>query len=203
MPALKNWDTITWLGHELYLSKLHQSNQSLVPATMCDWLIDHLVAFIDNNNLKPRHRNHWELVSCPGRARFSKAGPEKPFVKLQPTYSVKLIFLFVAKGIEFKITARFRASKHLRFEAFKELCHPKCARKGSGRFKLEKWAPDRTLGTNRFKNLTKGSWQENQNFKENDKTFKFIRHVSTETSVIFSLLMYKALEVEFISREKC
>ena len=65
------------------------------------------------------------------------------------------------------------------------------------------WAPDRTLGTNRFKNLTKGSWQENQNFKENDKTFKFIRHVSTETSVIFSLLMYKALEVEFISREKC
>ena len=39
--------------------------------------------------------------------------------------------------------------------------------------------------------------------KENDKTFKFIRHVSTETSIIFSWLMYKALEVEFLSRKKC
>jgi len=116
---------------------------------------------------------------------------------------VKLILLFVAKGIKFKITARFRASKHLRFQAFKELCHPKCARKVSGLSKLEKWAPDRTLGTNRFKNLSKGSWQANQNFKENDKTFKFITHVSTETSVIFSLLIYKALEVEFISRKRC
>ena len=29
--------------------------------------------------------------------------------------------------------------------------------------------------------------------KENDKTFEIIRHVLTETSVIFSCLMYKAL----------
>ena len=35
-------------------------------------------------------------------------------------------------------------------------------------------------------------------FEENDKTFKFARHLSTETSVIFSYLMYKAFEVEFI-----
>ena len=32
----------------------------------------------------------------------------------------------------------------------------------------------------------------------NENTFKFIRHVSTET-----LLMYKALRVEFISKKKC
>ena len=39
-------------------------------------------------------------------------------------------------------------------------------------------------------------------FKENDNTLKFIKHVSTETSVIFSWLIYKALEVEFKSRKK-
>ena len=39
------------------------------------------------------------------------------------------------------------------------------------------------------------------NFKEKDKAFKFTRHVSTETYVVFRLLMYKALEVEFISRK--
>ena len=32
-----------------------------------------------------------------------------------------------------------------------------------------------------------------QKFKEKDKTFEITRHVSTETSVIFSWLMYKAL----------
>ena len=39
-------------------------------------------------------------------------------------------------------------------------------------------------------------------FKENDNNSKFIKHVSTETSVIFSRLQYKALQVEFISRKK-
>ena len=36
-------------------------------------------------------------------------------------------------------------------------------------------------------------------FLKNDNTLKFIIHVLTETSVIFSYLMYKALEVELIS----
>ena len=35
-------------------------------------------------------------------------------------------------------------------------------------------------------------------FEENDKNFEFVKHISTETSIIFSQLMYKALEVEFI-----
>ena len=37
-------------------------------------------------------------------------------------------------------------------------------------------------------------------FKESDKTFKSVIHVSTETSVIFSKLLYKALEVELYSK---
>ena len=60
-------------------------------------------------------------------------GPEKPFVKLWPTYSVKLVFSYVVKGIKIKIkvTASFRASIRLRFEDTK-LYHPKCARNVSG-----------------------------------------------------------------------
>ena len=42
--------------------------------------------------------------------------PEKPFVKLQPAYSVKLVFSNVVKGVKIKITAEFRASRRLRFE---------------------------------------------------------------------------------------
>ena len=41
-----------------------------------------------------------------------------------------------------------------------------------------------------------------QEFKENEKTFKFDRHVSTEPATILSCLMQKALEVEFVI-EKC
>ena len=43
-------------------------------------------------------------------------GLDKPFVKLRPAYSVKLVFLYVVKGIKIKITAKFRASRCLRFE---------------------------------------------------------------------------------------
>ena len=43
-------------------------------------------------------------------------GPEKPFVKLRPAYSVKLVCSYVVKGIKIKITAKFRASRRLRFE---------------------------------------------------------------------------------------
>ena len=43
-----------------------------------------------------------------------------------------------------------------------------------------------------------------QKFKENDKNFKLTKYASTKASVIFSWLMYTALEVEFIiSRQKC
>ena len=39
-----------------------------------------------------------------------------------------------------------------------------------------------------------------QKFKENDKTFKFAKRFSTETSVIFSYLMYKAFEVDTLGK---
>ena len=48
-------------------------------------------------------------------------GPEKPFVKLRPAYSVKLVFSYVVKGVKVKITAKFRDTGLLRFEDTKRI----------------------------------------------------------------------------------
>ena len=48
-------------------------------------------------------------------------GPEKLFVKLRPAYSLKLVFSYVVKGIKIKITAKFRATRRLRFEDTKRI----------------------------------------------------------------------------------
>ena len=79
-------------------------------------------------------------------ARFSKSRklfePEKPFVKLRPAYSVKLVFTYVVKGIKIKITAKFRASRSLRLEDTKRIMSPEMRPKTFRTF--EKRAPDST-----------------------------------------------------------
>ena len=65
--------------------------------------------------------------------------PEKPVVNLRPAYSVKLVFSYVVKGITIKITAKFRASRHLRFEDTKRIMSPEIRPKSFGTF--EKQAP--------------------------------------------------------------
>ena len=64
--------------------------------------------------------------------------PEKPFVKLRLAYSAKLIFSYVVKGI--KITAKFRASRRLRFEDTKRIMSPEIRPKGFGTFEIGPWA---------------------------------------------------------------
>ena len=66
-------------------------------------------------------------------------GPEKPFVKLRPAYSVKLVFSYVVKGIKIKITGKFRASRGLRFEDTKRIMASEIRPKSFGTF--EKQAP--------------------------------------------------------------
>ena len=64
----------------------------------------------------------------PARARdpFLES-PEKPFLELRPADSVKLVFSYVVKGIKIKVTAKFRASRRLRFEDTKRIMSPgKC-----------------------------------------------------------------------------
>ena len=65
------------------------------------------------------------------------SGPEKPFVKLRPAYSVKLIFSHVVKGIKIKITAKFRASRRLRFEDTKRIMSPEIRPKSFGTFEKQ------------------------------------------------------------------
>ena len=65
--------------------------------------------------------------------------PEKPFVKLRPAYSAKLVFSYVVKGIKMKITAKFRASRRLTFEDTKRIMSPEMHPKSFGTF--EKQAP--------------------------------------------------------------
>ena len=64
-------------------------------------------------------------------------GPEKPFVKLRPAYSVKLVFSYVVKGIKIKITAKFRASRRLHFEYTKRIMSPEIHPKSFGTFEKQ------------------------------------------------------------------
>ena len=70
---------------------------------------------LESRSCKNKH-GLWP-VSRKSRELF---GPEKPFVKLRPAYSVKLVFSYVVKGIKIKIIAKFRASRRLRFEKFRD-----------------------------------------------------------------------------------
>ena len=72
-------------------------------------------------------------------------GPEKPFVIVRPAYSVKLVFSYVVKGIKTKITAKFRASRRLRFEDTKRIMSREIRPKSFGTF--EKQAPGVLLGS--------------------------------------------------------
>ena len=66
-------------------------------------------------------------------------GPEKPFAKLRPAYSVKLPFSYLVKGIKIKITAKFRASRRPHFEDTRRIMSPEMHPKSFRTF--EKWAP--------------------------------------------------------------
>ena len=82
---------------------------------------------------------HWVLG--PVSRKFRELyGPEKPFLKLRPAHSVKLVVLYVVKGIKIKITAKFRASIRLRFEDTKRIMSPEIRPKTFGTF--EKRAPE-------------------------------------------------------------
>ena len=71
-------------------------------------------------------------VSRKSRKRFA---PEKPFVKLRPACSLKLVFSYAVKEIiEREITAKFRASRRLRFEDTVKIISHEMLPKSSGTF---------------------------------------------------------------------
>ena len=86
---------------------------------------------LESRSCKNKH-GLWP-VSRKSRELF---GPEKPFVKLRPAYSVKLVFSYVVKGIKIKIIAKFRASRRLRFEDTKRIMSPEIHPKSFGTFEI-------------------------------------------------------------------
>ena len=92
-----------------------------------------------------------EPVSRKSRKLF---GPEKPFVELRPTYSVKLVFSYVVKGIKINITAMFRASRRLSFEDTKRIPSPEMRPISFGTF--EKRAPGHSA-TRKFRSQNRNS----------------------------------------------
>ena len=72
----------------------------------------------------------FSALACVSQKTRKLYGPEKPFVKLRPAYSVKLVFLYVVKGIKIKITAKFCDTEHFRFEDTKRIMSPKLRETG-------------------------------------------------------------------------
>ena len=64
-----------------------------------------------------QQKNLWRIHQRPVSRKSRKLfGPEKPFLKLRPASSVKLVFSYVVKGVQIKIIPKFRASRRVRFE---------------------------------------------------------------------------------------
>ena len=85
-----------------------------------------------------------KLISqCTGRFLESPEnffGPKKPLVKLRPDHPLKLVFsfiLYVVKGIKTNITAKFHASRRLRFEDAKRIMSPEIRSKSFGTFEKQ------------------------------------------------------------------
>ena len=96
--------------------------------------------FVCRGYFSTRPQTHLGPVSRKSRNLF---GPEKPFVKLRPVYSVKLLFSYVEKGIKMKTTAKFRASRRRRFADKRRIMSPEMSPKSFGSF--EKRTPGRHI----------------------------------------------------------
>ena len=110
------------------------SDENLEPESDCEAvtsaepLDDNIQSFgsldVTPMTLQPVKADHLEVYNDQGpvsRKSRQLFRPEKPFVKLRPAYCVKLVFSYVVKGIKIKITAKFRASRRIRFEDTKRI----------------------------------------------------------------------------------
>ena len=109
----------------------------MIPKVLTDHMpqpVDRISSFA--NGIRQISAYFWLLQSLGPVSRKSRKlfGSEKPFVKLRPAYSVKLVFSYVVKGIKIKIIAKFRASRRLRFEDTKRYMSPEMRPKMFGTF---------------------------------------------------------------------
>ena len=91
-------------------------------------------------------KGRYEPLGPVTRKSLELFGPEKPFVKVRPAYSVKLVFSYVVTGIKIKITAMFRASRRLRFGDTKRIMSAEIRLKSLGTFEKQAPVPSRAFG---------------------------------------------------------
>ena len=131
-----------WQGH--FLARLEVRRKRKTSATVTNVIRIQVFSFFLYSLARTHLRMAWREgmkrdlgpVTRKSRKLF---GPEKPFVKLRPAYSVKPVFSYVVKGIKIKITAKFRASRRLSFEDTKRIMSHEMRPKSLGTF--EKQAP--------------------------------------------------------------
>ena len=90
----------------------------------------------NKNNINYSSRSNQGAVSRDSRKLF---GPEKPFVKLRPTYSVKLVFSYVVKGIKSKKNGKVSGLETPSFKDTSRIVSSEMRPKSFGSF--EKRAP--------------------------------------------------------------
>ena len=96
-------------------------------------------------SIGPRSFGTFEEQGPVSRKSRKLFGPERPFVKLQPAYSVRLVFSYVVKGTKIKITAKFRASRRFHFEDTKIIMSPEMCPKRLGTFAKQAPGPRKQI----------------------------------------------------------
>ena len=113
-------EVIAWNPSWLYsASRHHNLNSGSVPV--------HLTF----RNVRKKLIGQWPV----SRKSLELFGSGKPFLKLQLTHSVKLVFSVVVMGRKIKITAKFRVMRRFRFEDTKRTMSPEMRPKSFGTFK--------------------------------------------------------------------
>ena len=91
-----------------------------------------------NSNRKPNTK--YKVLGPVSQKSRKHFGPEKPFVKLWLVSSFRPVFWYVVNRMKIKTTAKFRASRRLRFKDTKIIMSPELRPKSFGTF--EKRTPN-------------------------------------------------------------
>ena len=82
----------------------------------------------------PSILSEWQGLWPVSRKSRKPFGPEELFLKLRLAHCVKLVFSYVVKGRNIKITGKFRALRRLRFENTKRTMSPEMRLTSFGTF---------------------------------------------------------------------
>ena len=133
LPKHPPWWVRTFLLCEMFVATCIDINKRNVEGhdTSCH-LFSRLISLSWCKNACRGRTTVLDLHRVPGPVSQKVPKNSKSFVKLRPANSLKLVFSNVVKGIKIKTTAKFRASRRLRYEDTKRIMSPKMRPKSFG-----------------------------------------------------------------------